>query len=266
MRHEPHVIAFDQELVDRYDSEFYDESNVEYPAVDAFDKEQGFHLERHKLEHAARVLACPVKQHRACWQHGRVIYAALRRHIAAWDALPGARTPMTFLDIGTAKGFSALMMQYAIDDSGHDVEWFRVISVDVIDPNARVPRNTIAERDGPRTLHEILNPWKDYAKRIRFLKSTGAAWLKEHDKQRINFAFIDGKHTYQAVHEELGLIAKNQRRNEDVVVLDDVQIDGVRKALEDFRHAYTWRIIDAIPAKGQGRDHALRSYAIAVRR
>jgi predicted O-methyltransferase YrrM len=264
--HEPPLTIFDQDLIDRYEREFEDERKVDYPAIDAFEKEQGFQFGKDRLQAAARILACPVKRHPACWQHGRVIYTTARWRIAAWARAPGLRKPMTFLDIGTAKGFSALMMQYAIDNSGSDLDWFQVVSVDVIDPNARVPRNSIAERDGPKTLHEMLVPWQDVARRITFLRSTGVAWLKDRDEQRVHFAFVDGKHTFAAVSEELGLLAKNQRGGEDVIVLDDVQIEGVRKALEGFRHAYQWRIIEAIPAAEQDRNHAPRAYAVAMRR
>jgi predicted O-methyltransferase YrrM len=251
-------------LADRYDDEFFAESNTDYPLIDAFEQSVGFKLPRFRLEHAARTLACPLKKHAACWQHGRVIYAMVRRILKGWEETQIPADPL-FLDIGTAKGFSALMMQLAISDSGFPPSYFRVISLDVIDPQARVRRNTVAEINRLRTIDELLEPWHDIATWIDFRQAAATQWLAKQNL-RIHFAFIDGRHSYQAVAQELAHIARVQRSG-DAVIADDVQIDGVRQAVNEYRHAYTWQFLEAKPAIEQaGRVHAPRSYAVAIRR
>lgn len=255
---------------EEYDREFLEEACAEYPALDEYERSAGFKLERKRLEEAARVLACPVKINPACWQHGRLLYAAVRRYLIWWEVTQeGTRARASehrcFLDIGTAKGFSALMMQYAVNDSIFVPLAFPVVSVDVIDPLARVRRNTPAEVTGLCTLAEILRPWPA-AERITFLKSSGREWLRSY-RGRICLAFIDGKHTFAEVEAELSLLANHQRHG-DVIVLDDLQIEGVAKALEGFRHAYDWVVIEASPSKEPEvrRARGPRRYAVALRR
>lgn len=230
-----------------YAAVFEAERDVEYPAIDTYEAECGFALSRHLLERAARVLACPVKVAPPNWQHGRVIYSTLRRYLAS----PADQfEPIRCLDIGTAKGFSALCARWALVDSGVRGH---VTSVDVIDPEARVPRNTVADVDGPRTLREILESWPD-ADDITFAKSSGTAWLNIH-RGPYDFAFVDGKHRQDVVSEELRLLADRQSPGH-VTLLDDVQIPGVRAAIEDSE-GYDVRYLEAKPE---------RAYAIAVRR
>jgi cephalosporin hydroxylase len=252
-------------LADRYDAEFFAESNVDYPQVSEFEQSVGFHIERHRLEQAARRLACPLKKHPACWQHGRVVYAMVRRILAGWDEINQIPADPLFLDIGTAKGFSALMMQTAIEDSGIPRPYFQVISLDVIDPLERCNRNSVAEINGPLTLEEMLAPWHKIAMNIDFQHAEAVRWLA-WQKRRVHFAFIDGKHSYDAVSGELSQLARLQRSG-DALVCDDMQIEGVARALSEYRHAYTWQIIDAVPVNETiDRQHAPRSYAVAVRR
>src|SRR5688572_33475015 len=90
---------------DDYQRAFDGERVQEYPVISDFQVECGVALGREKLERAARVLACPVKANPPNWQHGRVIYSAARRY------LNGMTGPVSCMDIGTAKGFSALCLR-----------------------------------------------------------------------------------------------------------------------------------------------------------
>lgn len=156
-----------------YDVAFEAELGEVYPVVDALELRHGYGLVRDRLDAAARVLACPVKTNPPNWQHGRVIYAVTRAY------LEGATHDVTLVDVGTAKGFSALCLLWAMQDAGCRG---RVISVDVIDPMARVRRNTVAEVDGYRTLAETLAPWPE-SQAIEFRQQTGVDLL-ESDRGR----------------------------------------------------------------------------------
>lgn len=228
-----------------YEAAFLKERTNEYPAIDEFEKVAGFALDRARMEDAARVLACPVKVNPPNWQHGRVIYAAARKYLSR--EIGG---DVTFLDIGTAKGFSALCMAWAAFDAG--LTDFQVVSCDVIDPRRRDYRNTVAEIDGPKLLREMLEPWPDAAA-ISFLKKPGAEWLRQDD-YRVNFAFVDGKHTFEAVSEEIALLTARQEPG-DIAVFDDVQIPGVGKAVA----ALAGYEVQHVAAKPD------RRYALAVR-
>lgn len=234
---------------DDYARIFAAECAVEYPAVDAFEATAGAALERFTLERAARVLACPLKAHAPNWQHGRILYAAVRRYARTREA-----GPLLCVDIGTAKGFSALCLTWAATDAGRAVS---VWSCDVLDPSEPVRRNTVAEVDGPLPLRDILAPWPETLP-IQFVCSDGAGLLKTLARQqaRIDVAFIDGKHTYAAVARETDLLAPLQHPG-DLVIFDDAQIDGVAQAITAAADRYAIETVIISPS---------RRYAIGTRR
>jgi prepilin-type processing-associated H-X9-DG protein len=225
---------------------FAEEQARSYPMVDALEARLGYAMPRERLEDLARVLSCPYKAAAPCWQHGRVLYAVTR------DYLTGSgEDAVIVLDIGTAKGFSAMSLMTALMDS-NAAGW--VTSVDVMPPDARVRRNTVAEVDGLKTLAEILAPWPE-ASGIHFLESTGIDWLTRHP-ERINLAFVDGKHTGAVVRQE-GLLLADRQQSGDVVVFDDVHIPDVHMAVESLSKVYDTERLQVLPK---------RAYAIARRK
>ena len=224
---------------------FEAERKREYPVLEQFEARMGYAIDRTLLEHMARVLACPVKKNPPCWQHGRVIYSAVRRYS---DTRQG---PIVGLDIGTAKGFSALCLWWGIHDAGRITN---VTSVDVIDPKARLSCNTVAEVDGEKTLAETLAPYVE-ADRIAFECATGIDWLLNH-QGRIHVAFVDGKHTGQVVAREGWLLSQRQDSG-DLAIFDDLHLPDIAKAVNGLREYYSLERIDVLPN---------RAYAVGIRK
>jgi predicted O-methyltransferase YrrM len=229
-----------------YQAAFDAERVKDYPVVDAFEARMGFALDRERLESAARVLACPLKNNPPNWQHGRVLYAAARARFSRLT-----ETTCTVLDIGTAKGFSALCLLWAAMDAGIVAA---VASVDVIDPDAKVGRNTVAEVGGLKTLRQTLHPWPE-SDAIAFQCMTGVDWLKG-TSGRVEVAFIDGKHTGEVVAREARLLAVRQRPG-DLAIFDDVHLPDIAKAVEGVSDLYELETLRILPN---------RAYAIGVRR
>lgn len=229
----------------QYDAAFGLECQQRYPVVLDVEQRCGHAIDPVKIRAAARILACPVKANPPCWQHGRVLYAEVRRYLEDQSG------QVLALDIGTAKGFSALVLQWALLDSGVPVQ---VESVDVIDPLAWEYRNSVLELDGPKRLADYLQMWPEAAA-IRFYKSTGIDWLAR-SSDRVHFAFIDGKHTGAVVAKEAALLSKRQEPG-DLVVFDDVHIGDVSAAVDSMAHVYSLERLDVLPK---------RAYAIGVRR
>jgi predicted O-methyltransferase YrrM len=243
-----HAGALGAAHVATYQALFEAERQEVYPVIDAFEARMGYALERDRLEASGRVLACPMKKHAPNWQHGRVLYAATRRY------LDTSREPdVSVLDVGTAKGFSALCLLWALTDAGRNGS---VVSVDVIDPHGRVPRNTMADPAGRLTLTEILEPWPE-TRAIRFVQSTGIDWLRR-SQDRVHVAFIDGTHTGQSVAIEGRLISARQAPG-DLAIFDDVNKAGIGAAVAGLEDVYTMERIDLKPG-------IARSYALGVRR
>lgn len=232
--------------VDRYAAAFAQARALSYPALDAIETRLGYAVDRDWLDEAGRVLCCPIKNSPPHWQHGRLIYAVVRDYLTSRLAINN----FTALDIGTAKGFSALCLRKAFLDEGVPV---RLTSVDVMPPSARCYRNTVAEIGGLKTLGEILAPWPEAAG-VTFLESTGIAWLQGH-ADRIHIAFVDGKHTGDVVRQEGKLLAKHQESG-DVAIFDDCQMPQVSPAVASLSEWYRIEYVKADP----------REYAIGRRR
>lgn len=240
------LLTFSEE---NYRRAFITENLVMYPSIDAYERSCGFALDKTKLLNAARVLACPVKANPPNWQHGRVLYSTLCKFLTNQD------TPWFILDVGTAKGFSALCMLWALQYTGFTQDNWEIHSLDVIDPNARIRRNTVAETTGLLTLYETLEHWKE-SSLIQFHGINSLEWLKQNSKRRINFAFLDGKHKYEVVAQELDMLSKLQKPG-DMIVMDDLQVPGVLEAAQKASGLYH---IEQLQASGR------RVYGIATRR
>lgn len=230
---------------DQYEAIFARAKDLVYPQIDAFEAETGYAIDRDWLDEAGRVLCCPFKASPPHWQHGRVLYAAVRSYIDAHYA-PCYRV----LDIGTAKGFSALCLQRAFLDAGVSAA---ITSVDVMPPNERCYRNTVTEQDGLKTLAEILEPWPE-SRSITFVELTGIAWLTAHS-ERLHVAFVDGKHTADVVRQEGKLLATRQQSG-DLAIFDDCQMPQVSPAVVSLGEWYRIAYVKADP----------REYGIARRR
>jgi hypothetical protein len=227
---------------DDYRTAFNLERRSVYPCVDAFEEASGYALERSKLEAAARVLACPVKKNPPCWAHGRILYAATRIR------LHGIAGPVNLFEIGTAKGFGALCLMWAMLDANHAGT---VTSVDVIDPDERIKRNTVAELDGLLTLGETILPFvthravSDLRQEIDFQQSTGIDYLNAHE-ERIHVAFVDGKHSGAVVSQE-GWLLSNRQVAGDVALFDDVHLPDVDRAVKGLAKVYELERFDLLP-------------------
>lgn len=231
---------------EHYDRIFEVERDSRYPLIDQFEKNWGYAIDREKLEAAARVLACPMKINPPNWQHGRIIYTVVRSLLRRFQ-----RQNVHMVDVGTAKGFSALIMLWAaIDADTHPL----IYSCDVIDPDARMRRNTVAEVDGFKTLYEILAPWPEaLTSEINFKQLAGTTLLSQSN-DRVHFAFVDGKHNYINVYNEANILQRRQQSG-DITIFDDAQIPGVRQAVEAVE-GYQKDYISA---------NAHRKYCIATR-
>lgn len=227
--------------VQDYEARFQAECANDYPEVDRLEQDMGMVLAKPFLLEAARVLACPVKANPPSWQHGRVIFSVVARYLA--DGLG----PALLVDIGTAKGFSALCLLWAARCARREAQ---VLSIDVVDPRAPVLRNTVAEARAGRalTLAETLRPWP-VSRDIQFMQGTGEGLLSALDRP-VTAAFVDGKHTHAVVASELDLLSRLQRPGM-VTIADDLQIEGVAEAVREAVGSgrYTSREVTAGPRR-----------------
>lgn len=243
---------------ENFDAIFQKERQSTYPVIDAFEKRLGFAVERSRLEGAARVLQCPVKENPPNWQHGRVLYALARSYLTRRAGR------QLWLDIGTAKGFSALSVIWALHDAEAEVD-ATVVSCDILDPEAVLARNSIED---PKTIAQFVEPFLPRPLRHAtplFMKVGSEAHrrflehgIPEKGLGRINFAFVDGSHEFDDVKLDMQHILARQESG-DVMVFDDYHMSGVAENVEWLRaqRTYDIEIIDLL---------AIRRYAIAIKR
>ena len=94
------------------------------------------------------------------YQHGRVVYALIRKYIETSDI-----KFINIIETGTARGFSAICMAKAIKDSnisGH------IDTIDVLSHLRPQIWNCVDDLDGIKSRKEILAPWQELTNMITF--------------------------------------------------------------------------------------------------
>lgn len=232
-----------------YDRVFESEALNTYPEIDAYEKECDAAIDRELLLRMARILNCPVKRNPPNWQHGRVIHAALT---ARMRSIGKTRDTCAYLDIGTAKGFSAVVMVRALTQFHQRA---LVHTAEVVDLSEKIRRNTVAELDGYKSVWELIEPFVPSVAQLAWVgDSFKTLELLRRTYDRIPFAFVDGKHDFRHVRQEAVSIAAMQREG-DVILFDDCQMPEVFRAVQKLR-GYDQRVIDI----------GVRKYVIATKR
>jgi len=211
--------------------QLYDEArSVPYPEIDAVEKSLGYAIERRELETLALHTQIVIKKSKLNYQHGRLLYASLRRYLADHPPVKGG---VTILETGTARGFSTLCMAKAITDSGANG---KIITIDILSHNIPMFWNCIDDHDGKKTRQELLSPWQEELNHIVFVQGWTKAQLERTGLSRIHFAFLDAQHTKEDVLFEY-VYVRDRQVTGDMIVFDDVTpglFDGVIAAVNQI--------------------------------
>ena len=155
------------------------------------------------------------------------------------------------LEVGTARGFSSIVMSKAISDSNKKGN---IITIDIIPNKKKIYWNTIDDLKGPQTRENLLKNYKKYTKIIKFLTGNSLHIIKKIKFKRFNFIFLDGNHDFYNVKKEYDLVKKLQKKS-DILLLDDVTIgsfDGIVQLLKIIKkeNKYIIRKIISNPVRG----------------
>lgn len=205
------------------------------PAVDTLEKARGYAIDTDFLRELALHTQIVIKKSPLCYQHGRVLYAALRSMINQQ-----ALRRVTILETGTARGFSAVCMAKALADS--EVPG-TIVTFDVIPHHLPMYWNCVDDADGPKSRAQLLEPWQELLEgTCLFHRGDSLIELPKLKLPRVNFAFLDGVHTYEYVMGEFRAFAEVQHEG-DVVVFDDYSaaFGGVRRAVDEICRRYGYR-------------------------
>lgn len=219
--------------------------STSYPSIDAFERECGAAIDVEWFHRLALLTQVVVKRSPICYQHGRVLYAALTRYLRAHGG-----HQVNVVDTGTARGFSALCLARALVDAGVPG---KVFTFDVLPHDVPMFWNCCRDVDGPRTRADLLRDYADLIEQyVVFHQGDTRLALRRIVFPRVHFAFLDSVHTRDHVLAEFSHIGGRQQAG-DVIVFDDyTAYPGVALAADEIcrRHGYGATLVAAHPQRG----------------
>jgi len=222
--------------------------------VDLLEKESGYSINKSWLNKLAFNTQVVIKKSELNYAHGRVLYAVLRNYI---KSLNKDHKNINILETGTARGFSSICMAKALSDSGCEGS---ICTVDVLPHYKKMYWNCAADHtEGEQTRSNLLSNWNDFSERyIIFIQGFSKHVLPKIALTRINFAFLDGAHTYDDVMFEFNTVSKQQKKG-DIIVFDDYNeksFPGIVKAVNLIANGMGYEIKIVHNQKTQ-RDYAI---------
>ena len=225
-----------------------------YPAIDEFERAAGAAIEPDWFHQLGLLTQVVIKPSPPCYQHGRLLYASLRRYIRERGG-----QALNIVETGTARGFSALCMAKALEDAGTTG---KIATFDVLPHDTPIFWNCIRDTDGPCTRGDLLAGYADLVERsVVFHRGDTRLALRRIAFPRVHFAFLDSVHTYDHVMAEFAAIGGHQRPG-DMLFFDDYTpgaYPGVVAAADEIcrSHGYTRTVVEA---------RADRRYLVAEKR
>ncbi|OCW82004.1 hypothetical protein AKH20_03925 [Pelagibacteraceae bacterium GOM-A3] len=223
--------------------------------VDLLEKENGFSIDKNWLNSLAFQTQIVVKKSELNYAHGRVLYSVLRNYLSN---LSQENKTINIVETGTARGFSSICMAKALSDSEFEGS---ICTLDVLPHFKKMFWNCAADHTkGDQNRHDLLNDWAHLTERyIIFIQGFTKHILPKIGLSRINFAFLDGAHSYKDVMFEFNTISKRQK-NGDIIVFDDCNkkhFPGIVKAVNDIEKKMNYSV------KLIRNKNTLRDYAVA---
>jgi hypothetical protein len=222
-----------------------------YPEIEKYENNIGFSIDKMWLDDLALHTQITIKKSKLCYAHGRVVYTALSGYLAK-QINHQKKQRITILETGTARGFSSLCMAKALSDQNR---YGLIITYDFLPHLKKMYWNCIDDNDGPKTRAELLSKWKDLMQNyIIYQQGDTRLELNKLQLERINFAFLDGAHTFNDVMNEFQKI-KTRQVSGDVIVYDDYtkeKFSGIVRAVNEICINHDYKRIDLKSSDSRG--------------
>ena len=231
-----------------------DENTYSIEDVDLLEKKNNYFVDREWLKVLAYNTQVVVKNSELNYAHGRVLYSVLRKYLST---LKEENKTVNIIETGTARGFSAICMAKALSDSGFEGS---ICSIDVLPHFKKMYWNCAADlTTGSQSRKSLLSNWSNLVERyIIFIQGFTKNMLPKISFNRINFAFLDGSHTYEDVLFEFNNINKHQREG-DMIIFDDYNerdFPGIVKIVKHIEDQMNYQV-EIIQNKKTLRDYAV---------
>jgi hypothetical protein len=178
------------------------------------------------------------------YNHGFLLFNQLTNYISRNKK----SDTILILDVGTARGFSSIVMSYVIDKLG---VCGTILTIDKTSHERKTKWKSILDGNSGISRAEIFKMYKE-TKKIIFLQGKSKNVLKGTFLPRVNFAFLDGAHNWSSLRHEIDYLASRQVKG-DIIVFDDYTPEvypGVVKAVNYLKHTYEIKILGNIKIRG----------------
>jgi hypothetical protein len=228
--------------------------NKNYTEVDEYEKITGYTIDKDWIDELALHTQVVIKDSPLCYAHGRVLYSSLSKYLdcQTGNSTTSKKERITIWETGTARGFSTLCMAAALSDQKRAGV---IVTFDLFPHDKKMYWNCIDDHENPKTRRELLLPWRSLVENyIIFHQGDTRLTLPKIQTNRINFAFLDGAHTYEDVIFEFDQIRDKQLPG-DMIVYDDYtpsQFPGLARAVDEICECYHYHRIDLKAHYGRG--------------
>tara|TARA_B100000767_G_scaffold46866_1_gene41543 strand:+ start:1170 stop:1817 length:648 start_codon:yes stop_codon:yes gene_type:complete len=93
-------------------------------------------------------------------------------------------------------------------------------------------------KENLNSINSIQKFLKKFKKNIKLIKGDTNMTLKQHDLSNIDFAFIDGGHSYETTYNDLNILYSYMKNKSKIILCDDyidaTYITEVKTAVDDF--------------------------------
>ena len=236
---------------------FKEASNFQDNSILNLEKEFGYKLEKKWIDELALHTQVCIKKSKINYQHGRALYTTLRDYINEYKK--NFSQKINIVETGTARGFSAICMSKALNDSKNIKG--EIHTIDLLPVNKAMYWNIIDDNEKKKTRRELLEKWPNELKNINFIEGKTKNVLRHLKIERVNYAFLDAQHDYDSVIEEFNFIKQIQKKG-DIIFFDEVtkiKYPGVFKALKEIDRESLY----SIKYFGETKE---RSYALAKKK
>lgn len=153
----------------------------------------------------------------------------------------GKNHGVNILEIGTARGFSSLVMAKALEDFGG---FGIVLTVDIVRHDTPTfPVNQLG-KTVRFSREELLQVWRKLVeKRVIFLGGSSSITSQIVQQRRFPLVFIDEHHTFGKTRRDLQFVSSHQELG-DLIILDDYtdRFVGVVQAVDEFVEEGAYKI------------------------
>ena len=208
----------------------------DFKEIAEYELNKGFKIDKIWIDDLALITQITIKNSELVYAHGRIIYSCLSNYISK------IQDKINILETGTSKGFSSLCMAKALKDQNKNGT---IHTIDILPKDKKIYWNNISDLEGKKNRKELLKNWSDIANQfIYYYEGFSKKILNnEINLNRINFAFLDGSHTYFDVKYEFKFVAKRQCKN-DIIIIDDFndQYPGLIKAVKELSNSFNYSL------------------------